>query len=48
MNIREEKKIGIEMKVQLEEAIYAFQQDIGAAVTSPAWRHILTVEENCE
>ena len=36
------------MKGQLVEVIEDFQQDIGAAVTSPAARHNLKVEENCE
>ena len=48
IHIRSGNKIETKVKVQLVEVIKNFQQYIGAALTSPAARHILTVEENCE
>ena len=48
INIREENKTETEIKGQLVEVIEDFQQDIVADVTSPAVRHISTVDKNCE
>ena len=48
IKIREDKKIDIETKGQLEEGIEALQQEIGSALMSPAERNILTVYKHCD
>jgi hypothetical protein len=50
MNIllRDDKKIEIEMKDQINEAINAFGEEIKGEVSSPAARHLMTVNENAK
>ena len=44
INSREDNKIEIQTNGQFEYMIECFQKDIGATVTSPVARHILTVD----
>ena len=45
INIRQDKKIEIEIKGKSKQKVEAFQQDIGATLTSTGDRHIITVDK---
>ena len=48
LHITDDKKVEIDMKEQLMEAIEAFGEKIDGVVATPAQRHLFEVDENAE
>ena len=47
ITITADKKIQIEMKAQIEDAIKSFGEDVQGTVTSPTAKHLFMVDEDC-